>query len=97
MLAAFGMLLGAAYYLWALQRMFFGTFWLKPELQTEAQPQDLVFREYLMLVPLALLILAFGIFPHLLLDKVSPAAVTFVNAMLLEGKTNLPEMLNLLP
>lgn len=96
-LAAFGILLGAAYYLWALQRMFFGKFWIKPELRTETAPPDLTFREYVMLLPLALLILAFGIFPHLLLDKVSPAAATFVNAMLLEGKSNLPEMLNLLP
>jgi NADH-quinone oxidoreductase subunit M len=96
-LAAFGILLGAAYYLWALQRMFFGKFWIKPEIQTSAAPKDLTAREYLMLVPLALLIVAFGIFPHLLLDKVSPAAAGFVNAMLLEGKTNVPEMLNLLP
>ena len=96
-LAAFGILLGAAYYLWALQRMFFGKFWIKPEIQTSAAPKDLTAREYLMLVPLALLIVAFGIFPHLLLDKVSPAAAGFVNAMLVEGKTNLPEMLNLLP
>ncbi|MBK0404604.1 NADH-quinone oxidoreductase subunit M [Adhaeribacter sp. BT258] len=96
-LAAFGILLGAAYYLWALQRMFFGKFWIKPELQTGTTPQDLTAREYFMLVPLAILILAFGIFPHLLLDKVSPAAAGFVNTMLSEGKTNLPEMLNLLP
>ncbi len=96
-LAAFGILLGAAYYLWALQRMFFGKFWIQPDLRTEAAPTDLTAREYVMLVPLAMLILAFGIFPHLLLDKVSPAAVGFVNAILEEGKSALPEILNQLP
>ncbi|MFC5271951.1 complex I subunit 4 family protein [Adhaeribacter terreus] len=96
-LAAFGILLGAAYYLWALQRMFFGKFWIQPDLTNGSNAKDLTAREYVMLVPLALLIFAFGIFPHLLLDKVSPAAARFVNAMLLEGKSNLPEMLNLLP
>lgn len=89
-LGAFGILLGAAYYLWALQRMFFGKFWVKPELEQE-NVADLTAREYLMLVPLAILILAFGIFPDLLLAKISPGVSTFVNAMLQTGKSILPQ------
>jgi NADH-quinone oxidoreductase subunit M len=95
-LGAFGILLSAAYYLWALQRMFFGRFWVKPELEQEHVP-DLLPREYLMLVPLALLILAFGIFPDLLLAKISPGVSTFVNAMLQTGPTILPQNLPLNP
>ncbi|HSI90338.1 MAG TPA: NADH-quinone oxidoreductase subunit M, partial [Adhaeribacter sp.] len=96
LLGAFGILLSAAYYLWALQRMFFGKFWVKPELAIE-NVRDLTFREYLMLVPLALLILAFGIFPDLLLAKINPEVSTFVNAMLLPEKSNFPSILHRLP
>ncbi len=69
-LAVFGVVIGAAYYLWALQRMFFGKFWLRNESLTD-KIKDLTAREYIMLIPLALLTLLFGLMPSLVLDKIS--------------------------
>lgn len=64
-LATFGLVLGAGYFLWTLQRMFFGKFWVR---QFEGTLQDLTSREKIMLYPLAILALIFGIFPHLIFD-----------------------------
>ncbi|GAA4428628.1 NADH-quinone oxidoreductase subunit M [Pontibacter saemangeumensis] len=92
--AVFGLLLAAAYYLWALQRMFFGKYWIFPELREHAVMTDLNTREYLMLVPLALLALLFGIFPHLLLDKTGVAVNGFTEMMLLNGQEQLDMVLS---
>jgi len=92
--AVFGLLLAAAYYLWALQRMFFGKYWLFPELRENAVITDLNVREYLMLVPLALLALLFGIFPHLLLDKIGVAVNGFTELMLQNGQEQLNMVLS---
>ena len=62
-LAAFGLILGAGYFLWTLQRMFFGKFWVR---QYEETLQDLTLREKIMLYPLAILALVFGLFPNLI-------------------------------
>ena len=64
-LATFGLVLGAGYFLWTLQRMFFGKFWIR---QHEEILQDLTSREKIMLYPLAILAIIFGIFPHLIFD-----------------------------
>ncbi|WP_018479005.1 complex I subunit 4 family protein [Pontibacter roseus] len=92
--AVFGILLAAAYYLWALQRMFFGKYWIFPELREKANLSDLDFREYLMLVPLAILALLFGIFPHLLLDKIGVAVTGFTELVLLNGQEQLQLVLS---
>ncbi|WP_161890814.1 complex I subunit 4 family protein [Pontibacter russatus] len=92
--AVLGLLLSAAYYLWALQRMFFGKYWLFPGLREKAAITDLDTREYLMLVPLALLALLFGIFPHLLLDKTGVAVNGFTEMMLLNGQEQLDMVLS---
>ena len=67
-LATFGLVLGAGYFLWTLQRMFFGKFWVR---QYEETLQDLTAREKIMLYPLAILALVFGIFPHLIFEVTS--------------------------
>lgn len=90
--AVIGLLLSAAYYLWALQRMFFGKYWIFPELREKAIISDLTKREYLMLVPLAILALLFGIFPHLLLDKTGMSVTGFTELVLRNGQ----EQLNIL-
>ncbi len=64
-IAVFGLVLGAAYFLWTLQRIFFGKYWSRYD---ESLLSDLDMRENLMLVPLAILALVHGIFPHLLFD-----------------------------
>ncbi|MER2997949.1 complex I subunit 4 family protein [Pontibacter populi] len=94
--AVFGLLLAAAYYLWALQRMFFGKYWIFPELREKAAMSDLNAREYLMLLPLAVLALLFGIFPHLLLDKIGMTAQGFTELVLRSGQEQLNMVLSTL-
>ncbi|MFC2187655.1 NuoM family protein [Fulvivirgaceae bacterium LMO-SS25] len=65
--AALGLILAAAYCLWTLQRMFFGKVFLRKEIW-RLEMVDLSSREMLILVPLAVLTLVFGIFPSLLLS-----------------------------
>jgi NADH-quinone oxidoreductase subunit M len=84
--ATAGLLLGAAYYLWALQRMFFGKPWVHPELVENTRMTDLTLREYVLLVPLAILVLVFGLFPNLLLNKIGPDIGHFVQQVLATGK-----------
>jgi NADH-quinone oxidoreductase subunit M len=76
-----GLVLGAAYYLWTLQRIFFGEFWIKTKVIPEEKLTDLTGREYILLLPLTLLILAFGIFPTLLLDYITPAVNGLVDIL----------------
>jgi NADH-quinone oxidoreductase subunit M len=70
-----GLLLGAAYYLWTIQRMFYGTFAVK---NVTSDLTDLNTREYAMLLPLAIATLVFGILPQLLLNYINPFAGDFV-------------------
>lgn len=76
-LAATGLILSAAYYLWTLQRMFFGKFNLKID-KPELTLSDLTNREWVMFIPLAVIALLLGIFPSLLLDLISPSINAFV-------------------
>ncbi len=79
--ATLGLVLGAGYYLWALQRMFFGKFWVKDKNWIPAL-KDLDTREYVMLVPLVILILTFGLYPSLLLDLINNSVESFTNHLL---------------
>jgi NADH-quinone oxidoreductase subunit M len=83
--ATLGLVLGAAYYLWTLQRMFFGPFYIKGSAQ-EKSLIDLDTREMLMLIPLAAITFFFGIFPQPMLDWINPFAETFVEAILDVGQ-----------
>ncbi len=69
LVAVLGIVLGAAYFLWALQRVFFGKFWVKDD-SWRGTLHDLTMREYLMLVPLGVLSLLFGILPSIMLDRI---------------------------
>lgn len=84
-IATLGLVLGAAYYLWALQRMFFGPFYLKGA-AASGTLTDLNSREYVMLVPLGVAALFFGIFPQPLIDFINPFAKEFVDAVITTGK-----------
>lgn len=91
-LATLGLLLGATYYLWALQRMFFGKYWVfQPK--WEERLLDLTSREYLMFVPCIIITIIMGIFPHIFLDVVGPSVGVFVNWVNTTGQFNL-ELLN---
>lgn len=84
-LATSGLVLGAAYYLWTLQRMFFGPFNVKGRIQP-AVLTDLDRREYVMLIPLAIATLCLGIFPQLLIQFIDPFAKGFTEMILATGK-----------
>ncbi|MEP2774178.1 MAG: NADH-quinone oxidoreductase subunit M [Fulvivirga sp.] len=71
-----GLVLSAAYYLWTIQRMFFGQFHLKTEVKSVT---DLGKRELLMFIPLIILALLLGIFPSLLLDLINNSVNTVVD------------------
>jgi NADH-quinone oxidoreductase subunit M len=75
--ATLGLVLGASYFLWTIQRMFFGTLYTRVPEQL-GQLSDLNQREKIMLVPLAFSALILGIFPQLLLDYINPFAREFV-------------------
>ena len=64
--ATTGILLAAGYFLWTLQRMFFGPFWSRHE--AGAILTDLTGREKLLLIPLGVMALALGLFPNLVFN-----------------------------
>ncbi len=66
-LSTVGIIVSAVYYLWTLQRMFFGQYWLRDQ-SWEPKMVDLSIREMLMLLPLVLLIIVLGIWPRAILD-----------------------------
>ena len=78
---ASGLVLAAGYYLWTLQRMFFGQFWVKDRSWLE-KLTDLDRREYIMLIPLVILILTFGVYPSLLFDLINESVMSFVQHLL---------------
>lgn len=80
-----GLILGAAYFLWALQRMFFGKFWIKDE---SWNLPDLDKREWFMILPLAVLAILFGIFPGLLLDYSNETIIGFVEYIQSQSEIN---------
>jgi NADH-quinone oxidoreductase subunit M len=87
-LATLGLIVTAAYYLWTLQRMFFGQFFVR-ELHWEGSLTDLTPREYFLLIPLIAGMLVLGLFPNLLLDSFTPAVDAFVQGVLERGRSNL--------
>jgi NADH-quinone oxidoreductase subunit M len=84
-IATLGLILGAAYYLWTLQRMFFGPFDVKGQIDPNLLT-DLDRREYLMLVPLAVLTFLFGVYPQPLIDLIDPFARELSDMVLSAGK-----------
>jgi NADH-quinone oxidoreductase subunit M len=73
-----GILLGAAYFLWTLQRMFFGRVNLKGGSVWQIALTDLNLREKLTLAPLALVALALGVMPSLVFDKINDSVLALV-------------------
>ena len=73
--ATTGVVLSAAYALWLYRRMFFGEM-VKPKLKGLA---DLSVREMIILVPLVLLILFFGVYPAPVLDVTAASVAKIVS------------------
>lgn len=76
-LAILGIIISAAYFLWTIQRMFFGQYFVR-EASWNSHMYDLTLREKVMLVPLAALVIALGIFPRLALDYSSESINFFL-------------------
>jgi NADH-quinone oxidoreductase subunit M len=72
-IAATGVVLAAIYLLWAYQRMAHGEAPVEHRLH-----KDLSVREVVLLAPVLALILAFGIYPKVVLDRVEPTATRIV-------------------
>lgn len=64
-LATLGIILGASYFLWNLQKMFLGKFWLKNPMQLP----DLNSREIIILTIGTIITLGIGIFPNFIFQK----------------------------
>src|SRR3989339_591470 len=71
-----GILLGAGYMLWTLQRVYLG----KLNEKWNKLP-DLDFREYAMLVPLAVIIIILGVYPSFMLDLMNSSVNSMVTFM----------------
>jgi NADH-quinone oxidoreductase subunit M len=84
--ATLGLLIGATYYLWTLQRMFFGPFSLKGNISSD-QMLDVNTREYSMLIPLAAATLFFGVYPQPMIAIIDPFAKHFAEFILSTGKS----------
>jgi NADH-quinone oxidoreductase subunit M len=67
--AAGGVILAAIYLLWAYERVFTGV----PEKEENKALSDLSVREISLLAPIVALVLILGLFPGILLEKISPS------------------------
>ena len=76
-MATFGILISAAYFLWVLQRIFFGEFWIR-KTELEVSMYDLNAHEWLMFAPIAILVILLGIFPSFLLDSVQSTVEFYI-------------------
>ena len=84
-LAVTGIIISAAYYLWTLQRMFFGSYWSR-EQKWDDFLKDLSIREWMMLTPLAFLVLLLGVYPSILLDPMDQTIQFFVEHLFRQGQ-----------
>jgi NADH-quinone oxidoreductase subunit M len=69
-----GLVFGAGYCLWTIQRMFFGQYGVREK----GEMTDVNGREKLMLLPLAILIITLGIFPQLIIKYINPFSLQLV-------------------
>ena len=75
--AVIGLLITAAYYLWTIQRMFLGKYWVRKS-SWQSKMQDLDVREWLIFAPLILGIIVLGIYPKAVLDTMNHSIELFV-------------------
>ncbi len=77
-----GILLSAAYFLWTLQRMFFGQTRLKGGERWATALTDATPRETLTMVPMIGLALVLGIYPALAFDKINASVLALVTLII---------------
>jgi NADH-quinone oxidoreductase subunit M len=86
-IAAFGVVLAAIYLLWAYERVFTGV----PEKEENKILSDLSVREIALLAPLAILVLVIGLYPNLLLDKITPSTEAVIDHVVEQTGFEVPE------
>ncbi|QQL48469.1 complex I subunit 4 family protein [Mucilaginibacter ginkgonis] len=74
-----GILLSAAYFLWTLQRMFFGTERFKGGTDWQLALTDVNWRERAALLPLAAMALILGFMPSLVFNKINDSVLAFID------------------
>jgi NADH-quinone oxidoreductase subunit M len=74
-----GILLGATYFLWTLQRMFFGSLSLKGGDVWKTALSDVNAREIIALGSLTLLTLVLGLMPSLVFDKINDSVLALIH------------------
>jgi len=75
---AVGILLSACYFLWTLQRVFFGSVSLKGGDTWKIALTDLNAREIITLLPLAVMVLLLGVMPSLVFSKINDSVLALV-------------------
>jgi NADH-quinone oxidoreductase subunit M len=75
-LALIGLLLGAAYLLWAFKRMFFGE--VNPDV---AEYEDMNIREVLYMLPLCVAVIVFGVYPAPILNMMKASVGQLVDLL----------------
>lgn len=89
---SFGILLGAAYFLWTLQRMFFGALNLHGKDTWKAKLTDLTIRESAVLLVLTLFTLAIGVFPATVFNVCNDGINAIQQHVLVIGKGQLIQL-----
>lgn len=79
-----GILLSAAYFLWTLQRMFFGKELLKGGEAWKTALTGLKVREKIALFPLAVCALALGVMPSLVFSKINDSVIALIQFLQLK-------------
>lgn len=86
-IAAFGVVLAAIYFLWAYERVFTGV----PDKEENKVLSDLNPVEIGVLVPLVVLILVLGLYPKVLLDKIEPSTEAILDRIEATTDYEVPE------
>ena len=79
--AIVGIIISAAYFLWTMQRVFFGDYFVRKS-EWNGYMNDLTTREKVMLISLAILVVLLGIYPRLVLDYSNESIEFFVQQTL---------------
>jgi NADH-quinone oxidoreductase subunit M len=85
--AALGVVLAAIYLLWAYERVFTGV----PDKEENSVLSDLSGREIALLVPITVLIVVIGLYPKLLLDKITPSTEAVLDRIVEQTDYTMPE------
>jgi NADH-quinone oxidoreductase subunit M len=84
--AATGVVLAAIYLLWAYERVFTGV----PDKEENSILADLSPREIGLLAPLAILVVVIGLYPGLVLDKITPSTEAVLDRIVEETDFVIP-------